>query len=487
MKRTSGVLLHISSLPGEYGIGSLGKEARKFADFLKSGGFTYWQILPTNEIDEFNSPYKSPSAFAGNPFFIDLEELVNKGLLLQEEILPFRQRTPYLCEFDFIRKTRIPVLKKAFSRIGAKIKKKIEIFKSENPWVSEYADFTVLKNKNNGADRNKWRIFKLDENDENEIAFYIFLQYEFFCQWQDFKNYANEIGIKIIGDMPIYVSYESSDVYYNGKIFKLNKKGEVLYEAGVPPDYFSADGQTWENPVYDWNALKEDGYKWWINRIAHSLKMFDMVRIDHFRGFSAYWQIPKGKKATTGKWVKGPGVDFFDALKKVLPDPNIIAEDLGEIDQPVIDLLEATKFPGMRVMQFGFISEGDNPHLPHNYINNSIAYTGTHDNNTTLGWLWELLPEQREYALKYCGFTSGNWKDGGPKAEAMRAVVRTMYASSAGTVILPVQDLCWYGKDTRINVPGVKYDNWAYRITWEQLAQIDTDWFMDVNKTFGRI
>ena len=486
MKRTSGVLLHISSLPGEYGIGTLGKEARKFADFLKSGGFAYWQILPVNEADECNSPYKSPSAFAGNPFFIDLETLVSDGLLHKEEILPLKQKTPYLCEFDLIKKTRMPILRKAFSRIDAKTKKTIESFKNENPWVSEYASFMALKNKNEDAAPQKWETVSLEEADITETEFYIFLQYEFFSQWKEFKDYANGIGIKIIGDMPIYVSYESADVFYNSKIFKLNKKGEMVCEAGVPPDYFSADGQAWGNPVYDWAALKKDKYAWWINRLAHSMKMYDMVRIDHFRGFAAYWEIPNGKKAVEGKWVKGPGINFFKTLTEQLPDLNIIAEDLGDIDQDVVDLLEATGFPGMRVMQFGFITDGDNPHLPHNYVNNSVAYTGTHDNNTTLGWLWELPPENRDYALKYCGYFGEKWKDGGPKSEAKRAIIKTLYQSGAGLVMLPVQDLCWFGKDTRINIPGKKDDNWAYRITWEQLSQIDMDWFLETNKLYGR-
>ena len=475
--------MHISSLPGEYGIGTLGKEARNFADFLSSCGFTYWQILPVTETDEYNSPYKSPSAFAGNIFLIDLEELAEEGLLAKSEIEPLKQKTPYLCEFDSVRKNRVPVLKKAFSRIGKETQAGIEKFKAANPWVAEYAGFMALSDKNKTMMWNKWKITELDAAG-TETDFYVFLQYEFFRQWKNFKDYANNAGVKIIGDMPIYVSYESADVFYNNKFFNLNAKGEPVSEAGVPPDYFSADGQAWGNPLYDWQSLKKDGYKWWINRITHSLEMFDMVRIDHFRGFSAYWAIPRGKKATEGKWVKGPGIDFFDALKKSAPEPSIIAEDLGDIDRDVVDLVEATGFPGMRVMQFGFIGSGESTHLPHNYINNSAAYTGTHDNNTLLGWLWELTPEKRERALRYCGFLGDNWKEGGT---AVRAVIRTLYQSSAGLIILPVQDLCGFGRDTRINTPGIAGDNWAYRITADQIAEIDASWFKEMNRLYERL
>ena len=476
--------MHISSLPGDFGIGTLGDNARKFVDFLKKGRFSCWQILPVNELDEYNSPYKSPSAFAGNPHLIDLEELAFRGLLTFEELSEARQKSPYLCEFDFLRKTRIGVLKKAFLRIDKSTKCEVEEFCAENLWVSEYATFRALKEMNGEV---AWQEWKTLVPDETKVDFYCFLQYEFFRQWMKLKEYANSKGIEIIGDMPIYVASDSADVYFNKKLFNLDENGEALESAGVPPDYFAAEGQAWGNPLYNWDEHKKDNYAWWTNRIGHSLKMFDKVRIDHFRAFAEYFAIPKGSSPVAGQWKVGPGIDFFNKLKKSLPNPGIIAEDLGVIDSKVVDLLAATDFPGMRVMQFGFISDENNPHLPHNYMDNSVAYTGTHDNNTLLGWLWELTLKQREYALKYCGFYGDNWGDGGYQAEALRAIIRTMYQSSAGLVILPIQDLCGFGRDTRVNTPGTMDGNWEYRITWDQLSNIDIDWFARMNGLYKRI
>ncbi|MCL2013621.1 MAG: 4-alpha-glucanotransferase [Oscillospiraceae bacterium] len=483
MKRASGVLLHISSLPGQHSIGSLGKSARRFVDFLKSAGFTYWQILPINETDDCNSPYKSPSAFAGNPLFISLEELHLQGLLNKSELDEHQQKTPYSCEFDILRKTRLPLLRKAFSRIGQDIKLKAESFANQNKQIAEYADFMALKAANGGK---RWQDWETTEADKNEVGFYRFLQYEFFRQWNDLKIYANKNNVKIIGDMPIYVSEDSADVYYNRKIFLLDPQGDPLAGAGVPPDYFSETGQNWGNPLYDWDELKKTGYKWWIERIEHSLRLFDKVRIDHFRGFSEFWSIPKDREPIDGKWEKGPGMDFFNELKKVIPKPEIIAEDLGDIDIKTVELLKKTKFPGMKVMQFGFMDGSDSVHLPHNYIENTVAYIGTHDNNTLLGWLWELVPEAREWVLDYCGYTNGDWSSGGAGAGAIRSVIRALYLSAAGVVILTIQDLCGYGRDTRINIPGKSENNWAFRITEEQLGTIDKSWIIKMNKTYKR-
>ena len=471
MKRASGVLMHISSLPGEYGIGSLGKSAREFADLLKAGGFKYWQTLPINEPDECNSPYKSSSAFAGNPAFIDLEEL---GLLSPDELDEVKQTKPYLCEFEMINVTRIPLLKKAFLRVDRKITGQIKRFVALNPWVVEYAEFKALKVANKDAPWQEWTCLTPNKED---VDFYCFLQYEFFRQWKKLKDYVNKVGIEIIGDMPFYVALDSADVYYNRELFQLNISGEAIVESGVPPDYFTKDGQAWGNPIYNWDVMKKDNYQWWSKRINHSLKMFDKVRIDHFRGFSEYWAIPKGKKPVDGKWRKGPGMDFFEKIE--MPD-GIIAEDLGDINEKATKLLEKTGFPGMRVFQFGFTDDKDNEHLPHNYVNNSVAYTGTHDNNTLLAWLWELDSQTRERMFKYCGFCGEKWEDG------IGTIIGTLYQSSAGMLILPIQDLCGFGSDTRMNTPGSKDNNWAFRVTVEQLASLDMSWFLDMNKLYKR-
>ena len=470
MERASGVLLHISSLPGEYGIGSLGENARNFVDFLKKAGFTYWQILPLNEPDECNSPYKSASAFAGNPALIDLAEL---ELLLPDELEEVKQDSSYLCEFELIETTRIPLLKKAFSRIDRKRKGQIKRFIALNQWVVDYAEFKALKVANNNARWQDWEIFTPNKE---EFDFYCFLQHEFFRQWKNIKEYANINGIKFIGDMPFYVALDSADVYYNREIFLLDSDGEAIVEAGVPPDYFSEEGQGWGNPIYDWDKLKKNDYLWWFERLDYSRKMFDMVRIDHFRAFSEYWSIPRGKKPKNGKWKKGPGMDFWNGIAN---KSGIIAENLGDDNENAGKLLEAVGIPGMRVFQFGI--EGDlAEHLPHNYTNNSVAYTGTHDNNTLLAWLWELSAENRDYAFKYCGFYDEKWEDG------LGYIIRTLLQSSAGTIILPIQDLCGFGGDTRMNTPGSAENNWAFRITEEQLSDVDTDILLEMNKLYKR-
>ena len=308
-----------------------------------------------------------------------------------------------------------------------------------------------------------------------------FIQYEFFNQWQEIKKYANEKNISIIGDIPIYVSQDSCDVWSNKDEFLLDEKGYPTSVAGVPPDYFSKDGQLWGNPLYDWDKMKKNGYKWWVDRISHMLKMFDGIRIDHFRGLESFWSVPSdAKTAASGKWVKGPGLDFIEEIKKAADGKMIIAEDLGEISKDVEKLVEDSGFPGMRVLQFGFLSYDDNVHLPHNYIKNCVAYTGTHDNNTLLGYLWELDADKKKYLLKYCGYENENWENG------FDSIVRTLFASSADTVILPIQDLLKYGSDTRLNTPGTSENNWLYRITKDQLSGIDKNYYRELIKLYKR-
>jgi 4-alpha-glucanotransferase len=315
----------------------------------------------------------------------------------------------------------------------------------------------------------------------------IFLQYLFFTQWQAVHRYANERGIEIIGDMPIYVSFESADVWSNQHLFALNDKGYPTEESGVPPDYFSEDGQRWGNPLYNWTAMKRENYQWWVERISHAHKMFDKIRIDHFRGFSAYWAVPiTAKTAKDGQWRKGPGMDFFNTLFKHVDREALIAEDLGIRDESLEELLQQTGLPGMRVMQFAFLGQDDGIHLPHNYLPNTVAYTGTHDNNTLLGYLWELTPENRRYCLEYCGFEGTTWKDGATQNPAIRAVLRTLWGSPAQLIVVPIQDLLGYGGDTKMNRPGIANGNWSYRLTEEAFNQLHADTYRRLSQLYSR-
>ena len=475
MERASGVLMHISSLYGDYSCGSLGKSAFEFVDFLKSCGFSYWQVLPTGLCDECNSPYKSPSAFAGTPFFVDLEILEKKGLLTEAELENARQQSPYVCEFDRLKSERLPLLFKAAER--AKNKDEINEFIDENKELSDFCEFAALKQAN--ADR-FWKEWTVKTPKAEDVFAWRFIQHEFFTQWQKLKDYAGKNGIKLIGDMPLYVDLDSSDVYFNRELFMLDKNGDPTDVAGVPPDYFSADGQLWGNPLYDYGKMEQDGFSWWKKRIAHNLKMFDGLRIDHFRGIESFFAVKNGETtAKNGRWIKGPGEKLVDAVKQTAGDKLIIAEDLGDITKEVEALLKYSGLPGMRVFQFSFLG-GDNPHLPHNYIKNCIAYSGTHDNNTLLGYLWELDEQTRQRMLCYCGFKGDDWGSG------CDDIIRTLFASSAGLVILPIQDVLGYGSDTRMNRPGTAKGNWIYRVTKEQLCGIDKDKYLKLNRTYFR-
>ncbi len=492
--RTSGVLMPVFSLPGKYGIGSFSKEAKEFCKKIKEMGFSVWQVLPLSPCDSFNSPYASVSAFAGNPFFIDLEILNKKGLISNEELLNSTSSSAS-CDYKWLKESRIPLLKVAFSRLGEKDKKEVSAFMEKNRHIKNFALFSVLKDENNQKPWHEWeegiRSFDLKavnsafERLNDEVLFYAFLQKEFFSQWLDLKNYANSIGVSVIGDMPIYPTLDSVDVWANQKYFKLDSMGFPLECAGVPPDYFCKDGQFWGNPLYDWKKLKDDNYSWWIDRIKFNLSIFDAVRIDHFRAFSSYFSIPKGKTAKEGKWIKGAGIDFFNTVKKELGDVPIIAEDLGDIDDDVIKLLNDTGFYGMRVLQFAFTSHGDNLHLPHNYPKHSIAYTGTHDNNTTLGWLWEQSDDVRKYALSYCGF-SGDWGIGGKDSPSVHAMLRAIFTSPSNIAICPIQDIFGYGGDTRINTPGIAEKNWEFRISENSLNEVNSDFFKELNSITHR-
>ncbi len=477
MKRKSGVLLPVSTLNGEFSCGSFGKEALAFVDFLADCGFSYWQVLPFCMVDECNSPYKSYSAFGGNPYFIDLNELFGQGLITLEERESAKQNTPYSCEYVRLFHTRFALLKNASKRVDDRAR--VQAFIAENPFLAQFCEFMALKAANA---QTPWTQWKNTDIDPDELFMWQFTQYEFFRQWKKVKDYANSKGIQIIGDIPIYVDFDSCDVWGNRGLFQLDEEGKLAAVAGCPPDYFAKDGQLWGNPLYDWEKMEKDGFSWWRARMKHMFNLFDGVRIDHFRGLESYWRIPAdAETAREGKWVKGPGKAFIDMLHEITDDKHfVIAEDLGEITQEVIDLVEYSGFPGMRVFQFGFLGDDDNPHKPHNYPNNCIAYTGTHDNNTLLGYVWELDDARRKSMLEYCGYTSPDWDRG------YDAVLRTMFASHAGTLILPIQDLLGYGSDTRLNIPGKADGNWQYRVTADQLNGIDRAKFRRFNTLYKR-
>lgn len=496
MQRKSGVLLHISSMMGPYGIGCFGRDTLRFIDFLKAAGFRAWQVLPFTIPDECNSPYKSVSAFAGNPYFIDPEQLFESGLITGEELESCKAASPYAVDFIALKAQRNALYQKAFARCDAALRGQIAAWRATQPWVEDFALYMALQAET-GKNWIDWEeplrrrepeaLKEARDRLQNAVEKEIFLQYLFFTQWQKVRAYANERGIEIIGDMPIYVSFESADVWSNQHLFDLNEQGYPTEEAGVPPDYFSADGQRWGNPLYNWDAMKQTGYCWWLERIGHAHRLFDKIRIDHFRGFSAYWAVPaEAETAKEGSWRKGPGMDFFSILFEHIDREALIAEDLGIRDAELEQLLEDSQLPGMRVMQFAFLGQNDGMHLPHNYLPNTVAYTGTHDNNTLLGYLWELTPENRRYCLDYCGFEGSTWKEGGSQNPAIRAILRTLWASPAQLIVVPVQDLLGYGSDTKMNRPGIAEGNWSYRLTEEAFGQLHADTYRRLSILYNR-
>ncbi|MBP5231637.1 MAG: 4-alpha-glucanotransferase [Clostridia bacterium] len=479
IRRASGALMHVSSLWGDYSVGSFGREATEWIDFLAESGFSYWQVLPFCLPDEVNSPYKSYSAFSGNPYFIDLPTLALEGLLTKEELASAKQKTPYVCEFDRLEKERLPLLRKACARF--KDWDKADRFLKSHPHTEKFCEFMALKAANGGTDWTEWTT---EEADPEEVRFWEFTQYEFYRQWTYLKNYANSRNVRIIGDVPIYVSQDSADVWSAPEQFQLDKRHLPTRVAGVPPDYFAKDGQLWGNPLYDWAYMKKDGYRWWIDRMRFMTELFDGVRIDHFRAFESYYSIPAdAETARDGVWKKGPGLPFLKKIREEFPDTLLIAEDLGDITDAVRKLVRESGLPNMRVFQFAFLGDPNTPHLPHNYNENCVAYSGTHDNNTLLGYVWEEDAGVRGEMLSYCGFDRPDWQNG------FDSIRRTLFASHAGLVILPVQDLLLYGADTRMNRPGVRDGNWAFRVAAYQKAELDREAgkFRYWNRLYGRL
>lgn len=497
-ERAAGVLMHISSLPSKYGIGVFDKSCEDFADTLAQAGFGYWQVLPFNPVDASNSPYCSSSAFAGNFMFIDPEFLLKMGLCTRqeyEENLYFG--SPYTADYEFAAEKRLKTLKCAFSRISAELAGEIRLFEEKNRWLTDFSLYMAVKEANDMAPWWEWQselaryeefIEKHRYDYEERSAFWKFVQYIFFSQWKEVKQYINSKGIAVIGDMPIYVSMDSADVWANRELFLIDEKTlKPQKVAGVPPDYFSKDGQLWGNPLYDWSKMEKDGFGWWLDRIGAAISTYDVVRIDHFRAFASFWQVPADEKtAKNGEWAKGPEMKLFERVFRKYPDTPIIAEDLGIFGEDVVKLLEETGFPGMRVIQFGFDENADSSHLPHNAEKNSVNYVGTHDNNTLLGWLWEADEGSRRFALDYCGFKGENWGEGGYQSQSCRAIIETVWKSVSNTAIIAFQDMCGFGSDARMNIPGVADKNWRFRTTKETIDSVDINYFKKINRIFKR-
>ncbi len=475
--RSSGVLLHPTSLPGPWGIGDLGIPAYQFINFLADAGQSLWQVLPLNPTGFGDSPYQSPSAFAGNPLLISMERLLEDGLLQQRDLYdrtgqPVQTFPEDMVDYDLVNEFKSKLLRRSFVRFregtAPHHTSGFSKFCAENTdWLDDYALFIAIKEQYLDKSMLTWdsdirtrkadTITRLQARLAKEIEFHKYVQYLFFSQWFNLKTYANQRGIQIIGDAPIFVSYDSSDVWANPDLYFLDNDGKPTCVAGVPPDFFSATGQRWGNPLYRWDRMAAQNYDWWIRRIKFTLKAVDILRLDHFRGFEAYWEVPAEEEtAMNGRWVPGPGADFFSKVRQALGDLPIIAEDLGIITPEVEALRDQFELPGMKVLQFAFGDDAGNPYLPHNYQRNAVVYTGTHDNNTTAGWFAALSARERTKIQAYLGH------DGSDIAwELMRAA----YASVADIAIVPLQDILRLGTEARMNLPGVIGGNWAWRFT----------------------
>jgi 4-alpha-glucanotransferase len=491
MKRSSGILLPVSSLPSPYGIGTFGKAAYEFADFLKASGQKYWQVLPLGPTSYGDSPYQSFSTFAGNPYFIDLEELVKEGLITKKDIEKENWGTnPRYVDYGQIYISRFRVLEKAKANGFAKAKKEVAKFQEENPWVENYALFMALKKHFGQKSWQQWpeedirmheeaAVNKYKKELKEDIDFFIFIQYLFFKQWTKLRKYINDLGIEVIGDLPIYVALDSCDVWAEPEFFSLDEENYPVEVAGVPPDYFSADGQLWGNPCYNWKALKKDKYAWWIRRIEGAAKLYDVLRIDHFRGFDEYWSVPAGDKtAKNGKWKKGPGMDLVGLLNKKFKNIEFIAEDLGEPSPTVVQLLEDSGWPGMKVLEFAFDSGEANNYQPHTYNKNCICYTGTHDNATVMEWYKSAKKKDRDYAKKYLGISRSegfNW-----------GLIRGGMSSVAVLFVAQMQDFLGLGKYNRINVPGTKSGNWQWRLLPDELTKELSEKIKDMSILYER-
>ena len=466
--RSSGVLMHLSSLPSPYGIGTMGKQAKQFVDFLEKAGQTYWQMLPICPTSYGDSPYQSPSGFAGNPYFIDLDILCTKKLLKKSECRAYQWNVKDdTVDYALLYENRYDLLRKAKVRFFENVPQEYWQFcEKEADWLDDFALFMALKEAHNGAQWSEWErplkfreaeaIAKAKDTYADEIDFWKMLQYLFFDLWCELKNYANVRGIRIIGDVPIYVAGDSVDVWTNPSQFYLDENLEPIDVAGCPPDAFSADGQLWGNPLFRWDVMREDGYSWWTMRLRKMSTLYDVIRIDHFRGFDSYYAIPgKDTTARNGVWRNGPGMELFRAVEEKLGKPDIIVEDLGFLTPSVLQLVADSGYPGMKVVQFAFDSRDDSDYMPHNYDKHCVVYTGTHDNDTILGWMKQAPKNSVKKAKEYLRMTKEEGYNWGMMCGA--------WMSSANLAVVTMQDLIGLGSSARMNIPSTLGGNWTWR------------------------
>lgn len=473
--RTSGILMHISSLPSPGGIGSLGSEAYAFADFLQASGMRIWQVLPVGPTGYGESPYQSTSVFAGNPLFISCRKLREEGLLSYQDEEEYQPEDPENICFPEVTASKDRLLRRCYAQSREKLDGRIRIFADQNHWVQDFALFSAVKKHFDMVAWNRWPdreirfrtpegIRKYTEMLKDDIDYHLFCQYLFHRQWTALKKYCNEHSILLFGDMPIYVAEDSADSWTHPEIFQLNRNRTPRRVAGVPPDYFSEDGQLWGNPLYRWTYLRfVRRYDWWIARMKHMAELYDILRIDHFIGFANYYSIRHGMpNARKGRWVIGPGKSLFRRLQREVPDIRIIAEDLGCVNHRVRRLLDWCGYPGMRVMTFGFDSDRSNPHFPSNYPANAVAYTGTHDNDTVLGWAKKASPKSLAFAEEVLGFSTAD--------QAPEAFISALFHSACDTVIVPMQDVLGLDSSARMNTPGTIGGNWRWRMKPDSLS-----------------
>lgn len=492
LKRGAGLLLPISSLPSPYGIGTLGKEAYKFVDYLVEAGQKYWQVLPVGPTSYGDSPYQSFSAFAGNPYFIDLDYLVEEGLITKAQIkkFPWGDNAEYI-DYATVYGSRFQILRMAFNNSTYAETKEYAQFEKDNEyWLDDYSLYMAVKFKFDNQEWSKWdydikarqpeAIDRYKEELKDDIAFWKFCQFKFFEQWNKLHVYANESGIEIIGDIPIYVAMDSADVWAHKDLFELDEDFEQINVAGVPPDAFSEDGQLWGNPLYNWNRMEECDFEWWKQRMASNSKIYDYIRIDHFIGVVNYYSIEAGcENAKEGVWRQGPGKKLTDAIDSAIGDAKIIAEDLGIVSPAVRELLAETGYPGMNIIEFAFDGGPTNSHLPHNYKPNSLVYGGTHDNETVVGYFSSRSAADLKYAYKYLGVTK--------KSEIPAAVLRAAYASVAAIAIFQVQDILELGNEARMNTPSTVGDNWKWRMLKGSLTKKKAKELKELAEFYARL
>jgi 4-alpha-glucanotransferase len=489
--RGAGLILHPTSLPGPFGVGDLGPEAFRFVDFLADGAQTLWQMLPLGPTGYGYSPYAARSAFAGNSLLISPERLVEDGLLEQSEIDDASGESGAAVDFGTAETAKRSLLERAVARLleMPALRTELDAFReAHRAWLDDFALFTALGEIAGGTawpewspglrSRNRRAMERARVEHRPAVAYHAAVQFLFWRQWDALRQYANEHGVRIVGDVPIFVALDSADVWANPQNFWLDKEGQPTVVAGVPPDAFSETGQRWGNPLYRWDALEQADYGWWIERFRAALDTFDVIRIDHFRGFAGYWEIPASEEtAVNGRWVTGPGERLFAAAGRALGELPIVVEDLGEITEDVLELRDQLGYPGMKVLQFAFDSGPTNPYLPHNHVANAIVYTGTHDNDTTVGW-WETVGDQtRHYLRQYLSVEGSDigWD-----------LIRAAYRSVADLAIVPVQDVLGLGSDARMNFPGRSDGNWAWRLLPGQLTDEHAEHLRDLAHLYGR-